>query len=235
MTVRATRRDAGLAPRSHGGAAVRGFALLVVLALAACEPGTDPRDGGAADAADAPVGAGRAEVRLPREPLDGAGLEVRRFAISVAELRLVSDRGEGFDPVRTDVGTIDLATPRTLSLAPIAPASYSAVVLRLAGSPTSVELEVDDPEIGPVRVRYDGPLEWMARCSEGVPVGVGERLDVGVSLELDGPWEDLREAELPEPIEGRIEIDARSAPELGRQMVLAVGAALRAECGTPSR
>jgi hypothetical protein len=214
---------------------VRGLALLAVLALAACEPGTDPRDAGGTDAADAPAFGGRAEVRVPREPLDGAGLEVRRFVVSVAELRLVSDRGEGFDPVRTDIGTIDLATPQTLSLAPLAPASYSAVVLRLAGSPTSVELEVDDPDVGLVRVRYDGPLEWMARCSEGVAVGVGEQLDIGISLELDGPWEDLRDAELPEPIEGRVEIDGGSAPELGRRLVLAIGAALRAECGTPSR
>lgn len=229
--ARAEPRPWTLAPRSHGGRLVRALALHVVLALAACEPvaaGPDAGEPGDEDASPTPA---RAVVRLPRESLDGAGLEVRRFAVSAVSLRLVSDRGEAFDPVRTDLGTLDLARPQMLRLEPVAPASYSAVVLGLAGGTSSVELEVFDSELGLVRVRHEGPLEWMARCSEGVPVRVGEELQIGVSLELDAAWENLREAELPDPVGDRIELDEARDPGLVRTLMQDIGAALRAECG----
>lgn len=223
-------RQPGLAPRSHGGTPVTRVALVAALLVAACDPRPDPRDAGDGGGDDASSEPARAEVRLPREPFDGGGLEVRRFVLSVASLRLVSDRGEPFDPELTDVGALDIASPRTLTLEAIPPASYSAVVLTLAGGAHTVDLEVDDSEIGRVHVVYDAPVEWMARCSSGVPVGVGEGLGMAVTLELDGPWEDLREATLPPPTDGVIEVDETSAPGVARALVEAIGRSLVAEC-----
>jgi hypothetical protein len=207
------------------------FAVLAALALASCGPGPDPRDAGDGGGADAMPGGARAIVRLPREPLDGGGLTVRRFVVSIGELRLVSDRGEPFDPVRTDVGELDIATPQTLALEAIPPASYSAVLLRLAGGLHTVELEIEDSELGLVHVVHDEGVDWMARCSSGVPVGVGEQLEIGITLELDGAWEELREASLPPPVGGVIELDETTAPGVVHDLIEAIGAGLRAECG----
>lgn len=227
-----------LAPSSHWSPLVRrtGTALSLALALlgwtTGCEPMLPPaRDGGRdAEAHDGAAPAARARVVIPREALEAGDVAFESFTLRVASVRLVSDRGEGLDPVLTTVGPIDLTTSRELVFDSVPPASYSAAVLVLDGAATPLEIVAIDPGLGEVHLRYGSRLEWMARCSAGIPVRVGETLTLGIELELSSAWEELREATLPAPSGGIITIDERSAPAVLEAFVAAVGATVRAEC-----
>lgn len=222
------RRREALAPSSHRGCAVARLALLA-LALSACGPPPVEMDAGDVDAGgDAPIGGGgSARVVVPREPF-GTDLGIDSFVIDVDVLRLVSDRGEAFDPVRRDVGSVDIATPQGIDLVDLPPASYSAVYLGLNG----FDLRFTDTELGPVHVAATSEIDWMARCPSAAPVRVGERLSMGVTMELDGPLELLRASALPAPTGGVIEVTDTTAPEALHELLEHVARVLRAECET---
>jgi hypothetical protein len=208
-------------------------ALAAVLAsaavLAACVP-TPGRDDGGVPPSDRVASGASARVYLPTEVIEIGDVTVTALVLRIASLRLVSDRGVALDPVRTDVGSVDIASPVTLEFASIPPASYSAAVFVLDGAAATLEIEADDAVLGPVHVSYGSRIEWMARCSSGVPVGVGETLAVRVDAELTSAWEDLRAADLPDPDGGVVNVDETTAPAAVRALVLAIGDAIRAEC-----
>ncbi len=226
-----------LAPSSHWVPLVRrsGTALWLGLALLGWTTGCDPmvpgpdggRDGGVLDGASP---AARARVLIPREPLEGGDVTWESFTLQVASVRLVSDRGEGLDPVQTTVGSIDLAVANELTFESVPPASYSAVSLVLDGAATQLEIVAIDPRLGEVHLLYGSRIEWMARCSAGIPLQVGDRLTLGIEVELGAAWEELREATLPAPSGGVITIDEGSAPVVLEAFVRALGASVRAEC-----
>lgn len=202
-------------------------------ALVACVPTSDHPDAGHEDAppGDGSAFAAAARVRLPHEALEVGDVTVSSFALRIASLRLVSDRGVAFDPVRAgDLGPVDLASSTTIEFPSIPPASYSAAVIVLDGAAAVLEIDAEDAVLGRVHVSYGSRVEWMARCSAGVPVGVGETLDVGVDLDLGPAWEDLRSADLPDPSGGVLSLDESTAPEAVAELVRAIGEALRAEC-----
>lgn len=220
-----------LAPSSHCGARVSAMAhrfliAILVVALGACGPRPAVPDGGRRDSSVV----ARARVRVPHESIEASDVELTSFRVAVSSVRLVSDRGASFDPVREDTGLIDLLDGTSLEFDAIPPASYSAAVLVLEGAATTLEIRADDAVLGPMHVSYRSRIEWMARCSSAVPVDVGETLEIAFDVELSDAWEALRAAALPAPTAGIIEIDEESAPEALDELIRALLDGSRAEC-----
>jgi hypothetical protein len=185
------------------------------LALAACGgPGTD-RDGGVSDggAADGPSSA-RVAVELSAD-LEGLQDDVvlERLEIGVVQIRAPNDRGE----LVRDVGlAIPLsAEPTELMLEGATPAVYGSVELDLgagAWGPSFV-MRVRDPE-RVVELTLDETVTLEGRCDAPVALAPGGRLLLGAHFEIGAIAESLREAELPEPVEGVVHVDRAVAPEL---------------------
>lgn len=220
-----------LAPSSHPHGPMPRRSVLAALLLgfgaAACVPPEDRPDGGGGDGS---MLTASARVVLPSEPLEDGDVAIDTFTLRVASLRLVSDRGGALDPVRADVGSLDLAAEQSVEFASVPPASYSAAVLVLDGAARVLEIDAEDATIGRMHIVYGTRVEWTARCGSVVPVGVGETLELRIEVELGTAWDALRAADLPPAAGGVVTIDETTAPAAVAEFVRLVGEQLGAEC-----
>jgi hypothetical protein len=214
---------------------MRRFALVLAsltCVTLACGPSPGLDAGRDADHEDGAMPRGAsARVLLPRERVALGDVALGAFDVRIASLRLVSDRGEPFDPVRRDLGVVMLATTNVIELPSVAPATYSAVMITLDGAAPVLDLDVVDDVLGPVHLSFAGRQEWTARCSTPVALNAFDVLVVGVTAELEDAWTRLRSAALPPPTAGVIEVNEVTAPSATQDFVDDVGRLLRAECG----
>lgn len=187
---------------------------IALLGLAACDgPMVPPTDGGMpGDGAS-----GGAQIELSFEVMSESppsGWELTEAFTTLSLVRADNDRGGDLEPTWDGPGRIrlDEDAPRMTVTAP--PANYGGVSLVSGSGPATFELRyrTGDDAIEVVSTR---PFDIMARCRDGV---VGLRPDevARFRLVLDTATlaQRLAEAELPDPSDGEVRVDAASVPGL---------------------
>jgi hypothetical protein len=214
--------DGGAAREATSTPARRALACALYVAgtafaLGACDgpfPATDggpPSDG----ASDAAPGGARVDLSLEvsgEAPPDE--WELTEAFVALATLRADNDRGGELEPTWDGIGRVRLDEDGPRMMVAAVPANYGGVSVVSTSGGTTFELRYRGGEDA-VEVVSTRPYEIMARCREGV---IGLRPDqvaqLRVVLDTSFLAERLAEAELPEPVDGTIRVDAASVEGL---------------------
>lgn len=189
--------------------------LFVSAWLGACGGPISDHDGGARDAAvrDGDEAAHvTVDLRFDAETLED-GTTVDRLSVGIAEVRAPNDRGDLAATVQRGFELVD--GPAQVMLSSATPAVYggveidassgswgSALVLRLRESERTIELTLTEP------------FALTGRCDTPLALEPGRTLDLHARLDVADVAHELREAALPDPVDGVIRVDATTAPAL---------------------
>jgi hypothetical protein len=93
------------------------------------------------------------------------------------------------------------------------PGVYAEIELDLAAGAwgPALVVELREPERR-IRVELDGSFRIEGRCGAPLELGAGATLTLGARVDIPLVAHVLRESTLPEPIDGVIVVDERSAP-----------------------
>jgi hypothetical protein len=150
--------------------------------------------------------------------------------LAVSSIELTSDREPNAEPLRVDVGRIQLdASGHDVAFDRVPPGLYAAIEIELGGDAPVLEAMLHNATQTFV-IRTSGALSLVARCEQGQPITVSGTLQIGVDFALGGAIAALARHPLPAPVDGVVVIDETSAPEAIADFRSTLAASIHAEC-----
>jgi hypothetical protein len=194
--------------------------------------------GGDAAIDDAPPPGVIGTVELLPASTEGPGVPVDLFAVRIASIGLVGDRGPGLDPHRDGVGLTVIGTTEVdVPIGDVPPALYSAVSLDLAAEGAEIGLPVLEIRLslahGPtLDIATTEPISLLARCEHGAIVSTTGNVSVGMDFALGEAIGSVLLHPLPAADgDGVVHVTEATAPEAIAAFRHELAEHVHAECG----
>ncbi len=200
----------------HALGALRRVTMFVALLASCAVPPTNVED---ASTVDAPPPGIPGTVALRPASMEGP-MGVELFALRIASIRLVGDRGPALDHEVDGTGLVTIgATELDIPVGDVPPALYSAVVLTLANGPDhlgepvlEIRMPADDGRM--LDIAITEPMTLVVRCAHGALVSTTGALNIAVDFALGDPLASLMMQTLPAPsADGVVHITEATAPD----------------------